>query len=500
MHVKITTQNPSEISTEALVMLCFKDKISDDKNVKTIDSLLAGAISRLVKSGEIKGKSGEVTVIHTLGKIKPERIVIGGMGKQQEFVPDVIRRSVAAACKGLINKGIKEMVVIFPDGAAGQLDCSLMAQLVTEGGILGSWSFNKYITGDDQPAGIESLVLAAGGFSADEVQKGIDKGIIMAEAANLARDMVNEPGNCLTPSDMAAIAEQVARDNGLEISVLDKAKMEELGMRAVLAVAQGSANQPRFIIMKYRGTAASDIDLALVGKAVTFDSGGISIKPSEKMENMKTDMAGGASVIAAIQAIARLKLTINAVALIAAVENLPSGTAQRPGDVVRSMSGKTIEVISTDAEGRMTLADVLTYAVNLGAERIIDVATLTGACVVALGEVATGAFTNNQDLVELVKKAGDEAGEYMWQMPMYNEYKEQYKSDVADMKNVGGREAGAVTAALFLGEFAGSKPWVHLDIAGTSETSRDRGYWKKGGTGVPVRTLINLANHLAQNK
>ncbi|MBN1370089.1 MAG: leucyl aminopeptidase [Dehalococcoidaceae bacterium] len=499
MEVRITAQNPWEVPTEALVVLCFKDKISDDKNVKEIDPLLSGAISRLVESREIKAKSGEVTVIHTLGKIKPERVVIGGMGKQEEFMPDFIRRSIAAVCKGLINKGIKELVVTFPCGPAGQLDSSLIAQLVTEGGILGSWSFKKYFTGDDQPAGIKTMALAAGGFSTSELQKGIDKGIILAEAANLARDMVNEPGNCLTPSDMAAIAEQVARDNGLEISVLDKAKMEEMGMRAVLAVAQGSANQPRFIIMKYRGTEASDIDLALVGKAVTFDSGGISIKPSEKMENMKTDMAGGASAIAAIQAIAKMKLAINVTALVAAVENLPSGTAQRPGDVVKSMSGKTIEVISTDAEGRMTLADVLSYAVNLGAKRIIDVATLTGACVVALGEVATGAFTNNQDLVELVKKAGDEAGEYMWQMPMYDEYKEQYKSDVADMKNVGGREAGAVTAALFLSEFAGSKPWVHLDIAGTSETSRDRGYWKKGGTGVPVRTLINLANHLAKS-
>jgi len=499
MQVKITTQQPADITTPALVALCFKDKVRDDSAVKAVDPALSGAISRLVQSGEIKGKAGEVTVIHTLGKVKPERMVIGGMGKETEFTPDTIRRSVAAACKALINKGVKELAVVLPEASTGGLEPALLAQLATEGAILGSWSFKKYFTGENQPSGIESLTLAAGSFSTAEVQKGIDKGMVMAEAANMARDLVNEPGNYMTPLDMAAAAEQVARDNSLEITVLDKDKMEEMGMRAVLAVAQGSANPPRFIIMKYKGTASSSVDLALVGKAVTFDSGGISIKPSEKMENMKTDMAGGASVIAAIQAIARLKLAINVVALVAAVENLPSGTAQRPGDVVKSMSGKTIEVISTDAEGRMTLADVLTYAVNLGAERIIDIATLTGACVVALGEVATGAFTNNQELVEMVKKAGDDAGEYMWQMPMYDEYREQYKSDVADMKNVGGREAGAVTAALFLSEYAGSKPWVHLDIAGTSETSRDRGYWKKGGTGVPVRTLINLATRLAES-
>lgn len=500
MEIKITSEKPSRISTQALVVLCFKDKIKDENTIKEVDPLLSGALGRLVTSGEIKCKSGEVTVIHALGKIAPERIVVSGMGKEKEFTPDVIRRSVAAACKNLINKGVTQLAVVLPEISTGGLDSSLLAQLVTEGAILGSWSFKKYFTGDDQPAGIENLTLAAGGLSTAEVQKGIDKGIVLAEAANLARDMVNEPGNFLTPSDMANIAEQVARDNKLEISVMEKAEMEEMGMRAVLAVAQGSANQPKFIILKYRGTGASSVDLALVGKAVTFDSGGISIKPSEKMENMKTDMAGGASVIAAMQAIARLNLAINVVALVAAVENLPSGTAQRPGDVVKSMSGKTIEVISTDAEGRMTLADVLSYAVNLGAEKIIDIATLTGACVIALGEVATGAFTNNQDLVEMVKKAGDEAGEYMWQMPMYDEYREQYKSDVADMKNVGGREAGAVTAALFLSEFAGSRPWVHLDIAGTSEISRDRGYWKKGGTGVPVRTLVNLASRLAQSK
>ena len=310
--------------------------------------------------------------------------------------------------------------------------------------------------------------------------------------------MVNEPANHMTPTDMAAGATGLAQAHGLELTVLEREQMQEMGMGALLGVAQGSQQPPKFIILHYRGGDSKEIDVALLGKGVTFDSGGISIKPSEGMGDMKSDMAGGAAVMTAMSAIAQLKPRINVMALIPATENLPGGSALKPADVLTSMSGKTIEIISTDAEGRLILADALGYANKQGAKRIVDVATLTGACRVALGDICTGAFGNNQELVDKLIAAGNEAGDLIWQMPMYEEYKEQNKSDVADIKNTGGRYGGAITAAQFLAEFAGDTPWVHLDIAGTSMSEKERNYLGKGATGVPVRTLVNLVLALAK--
>jgi leucyl aminopeptidase len=299
---------------------------------------------------------------------------------------------------------------------------------------------------------------------------------------------------------MADIAKDIAKKYKLELTILDKPEMEKLGMGALLGVAQGSVQPPKLICLRYRGAGDDDIHLALVGKGVTFDSGGISIKPSNKMEEMKGDMAGGASVIAAISAIAQLKPKINVMAVVPAVENLPSGTAIKPGDVLTSMSGKTIEIISTDAEGRLILADALGYVNQFKPKNVIDVATLTGACIIALGVITTGAFTNNQELVDKVIAAGKKAGEPAWQLPMFDEYKEQNKSQYADVKNVGNRGANSITAAQFLAEFAGDAPWVHLDIAGTADSERERGSIVKGATGVPVRTLVNLALDMAEKR
>jgi leucyl aminopeptidase len=276
--------------------------------------------------------------------------------------------------------------------------------------------------------------------------------------------------------------------------------MEESGMGALLGVSQGSSEPPKFIVLHYKGRDSAEIDIALAGKGVTFDSGGISIKPSEKMEEMKGDMAGGAAVMATLTAVSQLKPELNVTAIIPATENLPSDSAIKPGDVLTAMNGKTIEIISTDAEGRLILADALVYAQKLGAKLIVDVATLTGACRAALGTICSGAFGNNQELIDKVIAAGNESGELIWQMPMYEQYKEQNKSDVADIKNTGGRLAGAVTAAQFLAEFVGDTPWVHLDIAGTSMSDKEQGYLVKGATGVPVRTLTNLILSLANNR
>jgi leucyl aminopeptidase len=297
---------------------------------------------------------------------------------------------------------------------------------------------------------------------------------------------------------MAAEARKVAEKHGLDIKVLERKQMKALGMGGLLGVAQGSEEPPKFIVLKYLGKNTKTIDIALVGKGITFDSGGISIKPSDHMGDMKSDMSGAASVIAAIGAIAQLKPKVNVMAIVPATENLPSGTAFKPADILTAMNGKTIEIITTDAEGRLILADALGYAVKQGAKMIVDIATLTGACQIALGDITTGAFTNNQELLDKVIAAAKETGDKMWQLPTFEEYKEQNKSDVADLKNTGGKNGGAITAALFVGEFAEKTPWVHLDIAGTALLDSAKGYYIKGATGVPTRTLIKLVQSLAK--
>jgi len=302
----------------------------------------------------------------------------------------------------------------------------------------------------------------------------------------------------MTPTILAAEAKKVAEKHGLEIEVLERKQMQELGMGALLGVARGSEQPPKFIVLNYRGKTTKTVDIALVGKGITFDSGGISLKPPDHMGDMKSDMAGAASVIAAIGAIARLKPKLNVMAIAPATENLPGGTAFKPADILTAMNGKTIEIITTDAEGRLILADALGYANKQGAKMIVDIATLTGACQIALGDITTGAFTNNQELLDKVIAAGNAVGDKIWQLPTFEEYKEQNKSDVADLKNTGGRNAGAITAALFVGEFAEKTPWVHLDIAGPALLDSAKGYYIKGATGVPTRTLITLVQHLAE--
>jgi leucyl aminopeptidase len=318
----------------------------------------------------------------------------------------------------------------------------------------------------------------------------------VAEATNAARDLVNEPGNTHTPTELARRARAMTRGARIRCRVLGPRELRRLGARALLAVARGSQEPPRLIILEYRGGRRRGPHLGLVGKGITFDSGGISIKPAENMEAMKGDMAGAAAVLAATRAIALLHLPIHVTAIIPATENLPSGTALKPGDIIRAMSGKTIEVINTDAEGRLVLADALHYARARKASHLVDVATLTGACVVALGTVNSGAFTNNQALLDTVVAAGKTAGERIWPLPMDAEYDELIKSDIAEIKNTGGRKGGAITGAKFLQNFVGDTPWVHLDIAGTFETDKEKGYLAKGGTGVMVRTLVNLAVEL----
>ncbi len=498
MEIKVIAGDITRTKADAIIVNLFEGTKKLDGDIASIDKALDGAISRLIRQGEIKGKLKELTLVHSLGKLPSGRVVVAGLGKKKELSPDRIRQAVAVTCRLLRQKNV-EVIATTPQGAGvAGITLGDSARAITEGAVLGLYSFRQHITKEPEHGEIKRLsIVSAGKTELPLLEQGCRQGLILAEAANLARDMVNEPANYETPSHMAETAARTAQSHGLELSVLEREQMQKLGMGALLGVAQGSQQPPKFIILNYRGGDSSELDLVLVGKGITFDSGGISIKPSEGMGEMKGDMAGGAAVIAAMGAIAQLKPKINVTALIPAAENLLSGNALKPGDVLTAMNGKTIEIISTDAEGRLTLADALSYAKKLGAKRIVDVATLTGACRVALGDICTGAFANNQALVDKVIASGTEAGERIWQMPMYDEYKEQNKSDIADIKNAGGRYGGAITAAQFLAEFTGDTPWVHLDIAGTNLTDKEQGYLVKGATGVPVRTLVNLVLSLA---
>ena len=499
MEIKIITGDITWIKADAIIVSLFQGVKKLDGDIANIDRALDGAISQLFKQGEIKGKLKEVTLVHSLGKLPATRVVVAGLGKKRGLTQDKIRQTVAQTCRILRRKNV-ESVATTPQGAGiAGITPKSSAQAITEGALLGLYTFRQHITKEPEYGEIKQLtIVGADKTELPLLEQGSRQGRILAEAANLARDMVNEPANYETPSRMAETAAKIAESYGLEFSVLEREQMQEMGMGALLGVAQGSQQPPKFITLNYKGNDSTKPDLVLVGKGITFDSGGISIKPSEAMGEMKGDMGGGAAVIAAMDAIAQLKPKINVTALIAATENLPSGNALKPGDILTAMNGKTIEIISTDAEGRLTLADALSYANKLEAKRIIDVATLTGACIVALGNVCSGAFSNNQELSNKVIAAGAEAGERIWPMPMYDEYKEQNKSDVADIKNVGGRYGGAITAAQFLAEFVGDTPWVHLDIAGTNLTDKEQGYLVKGATGIPVRTLVNLVLSLVE--
>jgi leucyl aminopeptidase len=402
-----------------------------------------------------------------------------------------MRRVAGAAVRFLKSKSVKKIALALDAGTAG----GEYAAAAVEGAILGEFEPDRYKTDEDEKKCVEAFAVAVAGASGGaEIDEAIARGRIVAEAQNFTRGLVNEPANRLTPAKVAEAAQKMAAEYELECEVLEREQMEKLGMGALLGVAQGSAEAPALIVIRYRpGRTESKAHLGLVGKGVTFDTGGISIKPADGMEKMKYDMAGGAAMMGAMRAIAQLKPGMAVTAFIPCVENMPGSRAQRPGDIVTAMSGKTIEVINTDAEGRLILADALTYARQQGCTHLVDAATLTGAIVVALGHLNVGLFANDEALRDRVLRAAKAEGERMWPMPLEDDYKEYLKSAYADLANVGGRWGGAITAALFLKEFAGETPWVHLDIAGTAYLDDSKPFLAKGPTGAPVRTLVRLA-------
>ena len=426
-------------------------------------------------------------------------MLVAGLGKEANLDLDVVRSITAESCRRLRRAGVSMAATIAHGAGSDGMDPVATGQAVAEGALMGVYRFDKYKSDDAGEVNLAELsVVEADDAVVEGLRTGVDRGVAISEGVNLCRNMANEPANHMTPTQMAETALEVAQESGLELEVLDRAQIAELGMGAFLGVAQGSDEPPKLIVLRYRGDPDNEANsLGILGKGITFDSGGLDIKNAAGMSTMKGDMAGGASIIGAMKAIGHLKPKINVTGIVPATENMPGGRAQRPGDVVRAMNGKTIEIDNTDAEGRLVLADAVAYARSLGLTRLVDVATLTGAVVVALGNQCSGAFGNDQSFVDQVIAAGAATGERIWQLPTYDEYKDQYKSDIADIKNTGGRGAGSITGAQIIGEFSDGAAWVHLDIAGTARSSDTTGWTTKGASGVPVRTLVRLAFDLA---
>ena len=476
MNIHLDSTPASELETGALIVLEFEGQTPRP------------GLEELYRSGEIAGKPQELTLVHNPAGYRAARLALAGCGKPDKFDSAALRRTVGAAVRALKCKSVKTAALLLEGAYATPENASA----AVEGAVLGDFECDQRKSDRSGSKFLTGFSVAANGAGLAEA---VERGRILAEAQNFARELANEPPNVLNPAELARRAEAMAAANGLACEVLDEEKLRELGMGALLGVAMGSSQPPRLIILRYTPgrTKTSAPHLAIVGKGVTFDTGGISIKPADNMEKMKYDMAGGAAAIGAMQAIAQLKPSIPVTAFVPAVENMPGGRAQRPGDIVTTLSGKTVEVLNTDAEGRMILCDTFTYAQRLGCTHLIDAATLTGAVVVALGHVNTGVFGNDENFVKRWMAAAAVEGEKMWQLPLDEEYKELLKSNFADLHNIGGRYGGAITAATFLKEFADPLPWVHLDIAGTAWLDDAKPYLAKGPTGTPVRGFVRLA-------
>ena len=498
MDIKIESGDITEQEVGAIIVSLFEGVASPEGVTRAVDAALGGAITSLIEDGEIKGKKGEVTLIHTLGKMDSPRVLVAGLGKPDNLTLEGVSDVAAQCARRLRSIGVSNAATVAHGAGTADLSAEICAQAIAEGSIMGLYKFDKYKSSNSDSDALDVLTIVESDNSkSKELEQGLAKGILIADSVNMCRDMCNEPANFMTPTEMSEMALSVSTKASLNLEVLERQHMAELGMGALLGVAQGSEEPPKFIIMTYQGDPGNpDNNIGLLGKGITFDSGGLSIKGAAGMLTMKSDMSGGAAVISAMGAIGALKPKINVTAIIPATENMPSGTAQRPGDVVKAMNGKTIEIDNTDAEGRLVLADAMSYACSIGLGRIVDVATLTGAISVALGNQCMGAFGNDQAFTDQVIAAGNGVGERVWQLPTFEEYKDLYKSDIADMRNTGGRGAGSITGAMIIGEFNDGASWVHLDIAAMARTGATKGSQIKGATGVPVRMLVNLVMNL----
>ncbi|HEY5599751.1 MAG TPA: leucyl aminopeptidase [Candidatus Manganitrophaceae bacterium] len=502
MEIKVKRGSLSKEEGEILILGHYEGEPLAAESA-AIDRMIGAQIRDLIRSEEFTGKFLQTAVLRTGRRIKTPRLLLLGLGKRAEMTLDRLRQGMGRAATQVREIGLSRFSASILGKDLPRLSPRDAAQAMVEGILLGLYQFQIYKT-DRQalPKEVKEAVLVDPDpkkFS--DLQAGALRGQRIAEAANYVRDLCNNPSNVVTPSRLAEEAKRIGAEHHLHVEVLDRAEMERLGMGAFLGVARGTVEPPKFIVLEYEGGKQKGRPIALVGKSVTFDSGGISLKPADNMEQMKYDMTGGATVLGVMQVAAQLKLPINIVGILPATDNMPSGTALHPGDVVKTLSGKTVEVINTDAEGRLCLADALAYAARYQPAAMIDLATLTGACVVALGHHAIALLGNDPGLAAQIQKASDQTGERVWPLPLWDEYLDQIKSEIADLKNTGGRPGGTITAALFLKQFVGETPWVHLDIAGTSWNGEGpRPYIPKGATGVGLRLLVQYLINAAKNQ
>ena len=506
--IALTTRASSDIEADLLIFPVFEDDTLADE--ADLDAAAGGEIAAARARGEITGKVSGLFVTAVRGW-KASRVALVGVGSRKDVSPDRLRRAGTIGALAARQRRLTSIAIVHRPGTG--VTAPEAAQVLTEGAVLANFDGAAYRTTDPPRVWLDTVQLRIGGESA-ELTRASERGRVLGECTNLSRTLSNEPGNTLTPTAFAERAAGIATDAGLAVEILDETRIADLKMGLLLGVARGSQEPLRMVVLRHEPATAARVGplgdptsqhrrggppsqtvpvLGFIGKGVTFDTGGISIKPAEDMDKMKDDMSGGAAVLCAMAAISRLQAPVRCVAVIPMTENMPGGRAFKPGDVLTSAEGKTVEVLNTDAEGRLILGDAVWYARQLGATHLVDVATLTGSCIVALGKGATGLFGTPDRWVDQVRRAGDRAGERSWPMPVFDDYKELFKSEIADFGNTGGRAGGAITAALFIKEFTGDLPWVHMDIAGTAWAERATPYQPKGATGVGVRTLAELA-------
>lgn len=494
MKSQAITDNFQDAAVDALAVAVFKDEKSSGGVLKELDALTGGLVDSVTKSEEFKGESGETMLLRFApkGKNKAGSLLLIGVGERSDYKTAAVAKVSGAAARYLRKCGVKSFALM----PRFDSDTVEVAAAAMQGVITSQFDLDKYKTQDKNTKSIDNFVLFVEGADESDLKDGLKRGEIIGESMNFTRDLANEPANILTPTEFASRAEKMAKDAGLKCEILDEKQMEKLGMGSLLCVSIGSEQPAKMIVLKYepkKSTGKKGELLALVGKGITFDTGGISIKPAEGMDAMKYDMSGGASVVGTMRAIGLLKPSVPVIGIVAAVENMPDGKATRPGDVVTAMNGKTIEVLNTDAEGRLVLADAVAYAEQQGATTIVDMATLTGAVIIALGDLNTAIMGNDQQLIDDIVECGKEADEGFWQLPLGVDYSKGIKSDIADIKNIGpARKAGTIMGAVFIEEFVDKAKWAHLDIAGTAWADTEKPHQSKGPTAVAIRTLLKL--------
>jgi leucyl aminopeptidase len=497
MNVAVSGEPLAAMAADAIVVGVYADDKKLREPAARINAAGGGALGAVLAAEKFQGKVGHVTHLHSNGGgLRAGRVVVVGLGKRAETTPETLRRAAAAGLRRARDLGARSVAI---EVLGDRLPVRQRAQAVVEGGILGTYTFDRYKR-EKSDKQVESLrVTEPDGRHRRDAGEGVRRGEVFAQAAWFARDLINAPANDVHPSHLARVAAEIAKAGGLDLQVLERADCRKLGMGAFLGVAAGSEQPPKFIHLAYTPSGRRRKKVAVIGKGITFDSGGLDLKSADGMLRMKNDMSGAAAVLGIMRALPALKPAVEVHGLIAATENMPSGSAIRPGDILKAMNGTTIEIGNTDAEGRLTLADAICYAgQKIDADEIVDMATLTGACVVALGPLCSGLFANDQGLAARLLAAAEAAGERMWQLPLVDEYREHLKSDVADLNNVGPRGGGAITAGLFLKEFAGDRPWAHLDIAGPAFLEKDTPLAPKGGTGYAVRTILTYLTEPAR--